>query len=147
MQSSCFSSLRYCSGTKVLQYCTGTEVLLYCSTVVSSLFHHFRLKELQSHFANAFCLRCFLTRSALPLHAPQILPSARLQLWHKTPFAAASPLNHSESARAHTHYTHYTSWVSSNCFQIPALITLSKWRVPGNIDSATAPDLCAVGSA
>lgn len=51
-----------------------------------------------------------------------------------------------ERTRTHTHYTRCTSWISSNCFQIPALITLSQWRVPGNIDTTTPPDPRAVGS-
>lgn len=46
----------------------------------------------------------FRTRSALPLRALQILPSARPELpWHQHPLAAAPPLNHSESARVRTH--------------------------------------------
>lgn len=40
--------------------------------------------------------------------------------------------------------THYTSWISSNCFQFPVPVTLHLWQILDNIDTTTTA-LCAAG--
>lgn len=41
-------------------------------------------------------------------------------------------------------HTHYTSWISSNCFQFPVPVTLHLWQILDNTDTTTTA-LCAAG--
>lgn len=97
----------------------------------------------QRHLVNMFCLpppprHCLSELSLLSLHVLVCLAT-------DTTICPTTALAWSSySVMASSESTHYTSWISSNCFQFPVPVTLHLWQILNNIDTTTTA-LCAAG--